>query len=103
MILAPSGDVDSRVAPVLERIARERLRAKDVLLAIDLSRVEIVTSLGLAVLLRLDKATVAAGGRMVLFQPSTTAREILQKTRLDTVLTVRDDYPEAYRFLTGID
>jgi anti-anti-sigma factor len=96
VVLAPVRDVDSSISPVLERMARAQLREGRKLLALDLGKSEIVTSLGLAVLLRIDKAASQSGGALVLYGLRPTVAEILEKTRLDTVLTVRGDSDQAF-------
>lgn len=95
VVLTPSGDVDPHVAPALERVAQSRIKDGDVRLAIDLSAANVLTSLGLQVLIRIQRSTRAAEGKLVLFGLTAMAREILEKTRLDTVLTVCKDLDEA--------
>lgn len=98
-VLKPLEDIDSKTAPVLERVARARLKDGDVHLAVDLGRCQLVTSIGLAVFLRLDKSLAAAKGKMVLFGLRPMVREIFEKTRLDTVLNLVDDEAAALEFL----
>jgi len=99
VVLTPTGDVDPTIAPALERIARARIKDGDLKIAVDLASAEVLTSLGLQVLIRIQKALRPEGGRLVLYSLEPMAREILEKTRLDTVLTVREDLDAAKRYL----
>jgi anti-anti-sigma factor len=58
-------------------------------LMVDLGTVSMLTSMILAKLIALNGRVRAAGGRLTLFNPNPTVRQVFKVTRLDTVLEVR--------------
>ncbi len=57
-------------------------------LTLDLSEVVTVSSGALGKLLGLNRAVGAAGGRLILADPTSVVRRVFRVTRLDTVLTI---------------
>ena len=57
-------------------------------LLVDLSGVDLLSSIALAKLITLNGRMRAAGGRLTLVNPSPIVRQVLKITRLDTVLEV---------------
>lgn len=59
-------------------------------IAVDMSRVEIITSDGLGVLIRARKAVGDHGGRLVLSGLTGNIRDVFKMTRLDKIFTLYD-------------
>jgi anti-anti-sigma factor len=84
----PTSLTEEKAAAVAAEFAAlvEGLVRPDVTL--DLGAVEFLASMGLTMLIRLDGAVRAAGGRLTLVNPPPCVREVLAVTRLDRVLRV---------------
>lgn len=82
LVIGVSGDVDLDTAPSLARRAAEELAAGHSDLVLDLTRVKLLDSTGLAVLLNLKRRVVRRRGRLRLVCGPAVLRS-LQLTRLD--------------------
>jgi len=58
---------------------------------VDLSNVNLLTSLGIRVLLLGARAIKSKGGRLVLLSPDANVRAVLETARTDTVIPIFDD------------
>jgi anti-anti-sigma factor len=74
-----------------EELARELavLAARQAHLMVDLATVTMLTSIILAKFIALNGRVRAAGGRLTLFNPNPTVRQVFKVTRLDTILDVK--------------
>ena len=59
--------------------------------AMDLARLEYVSSAGLGVLLKAQKRALGAGGGLTLRRPSRHLRDILRYSGFDRIFAIRDD------------
>lgn len=64
-------------------------------LAVDLSSVSFVASIGMRTLLTAARAQANRGGRMVLFGPSEMVRKILMTAGIDSIVPIADDWTSA--------
>lgn len=83
----------------LKAAVKERIEKGGRKFVLDLSRMDLVTTPFLGLLVTLQKAIAQAGGRMVLSGPSPYTREILDLTRLSRVFEVHADLESAKRSL----
>lgn len=58
---------------------------------VDLSNVNLLTSLGIRVLLLGARAVKSKGGKLVLLSPDPNVRSVLEAARTDTVIPIFDD------------
>ena len=91
-----SGDIDFAHSPeVRQSLLREIQENRPPRVAINLSKVHYIDSSGVASLVEGLKASRDLGLRFVLFGLSTSAREILQLSRLIKVFEVYEDEEQA--------
>jgi len=64
-------------------------------IALDLSRLRVMTSMFLGMLVSVQRSVVAAGGTLKLFGVSPGQREVFRATKLDTVFSIYSDEPSA--------
>jgi anti-anti-sigma factor len=64
-------------------------------LAVDLSSVSFVASIGMRTLLTAARAQTGRGGRMVLFAPTEMVRKVLITAGIDSIVPIVDDWPSA--------
>lgn len=57
--------------------------------AVDLGRVELITTPGLGLLLEMRSAAAEVGLQLVLLRPSTMVRDVISRTQLDRLLQVQ--------------
>jgi len=76
------------------------LPEKNMILLLDLARVEYFFSEFLELLLRLHKRLKKSKGKLALCSPQATVREILFTTRFDKIMPIFDDENEALQALT---
>ncbi|HKA43673.1 MAG TPA: STAS domain-containing protein [Burkholderiales bacterium] len=63
--------------------------------AVDLSSVTFVASIGLRTLLTAARAQATRGGKMVLFGPNAMVRNVLETAGIDTILPIFNDWESA--------
>jgi len=64
-------------------------------IALDLSRLRVITSMFLGMLVSLQKSVVGTGGTLKLFGVSPGQREVFRATKLDTVFSIYGDESSA--------
>ena len=64
-------------------------------LAIDLTSVSFVASIGLRTLLTAARAQAGRGGKMVLVAPSEMVRKVLETSGVDSIIPILGDWPSA--------
>ncbi len=82
------GRVDGQTAPRVEAWARTLLEESGRCLALDLSKVNYVSSAGLRVFLGLFRDCQAPGGDFALVAPTEAVREVLEITGFATALPI---------------
>ena len=82
LVIEVCGDVDLGTAPTLARRAADELAAGQIDLVLDLRRVDLLDSTGLAVLLNLKRRVLRRRGRLRLICSQSVLRS-LELTRLD--------------------
>ncbi len=91
-----SGDIDFANSPELRHsVLREIQENRPPRVVIDLSKVHYIDSSGVASLVEGLKASRDLGSRFILFGLSTSAREVLQLSRLIKVFEVCDNEEQA--------
>ena len=85
--LVISGRLDTATAPELE--AKLKQVAKDIqTLYLNLQNVQYISSAGLRVVLLAHKLMLPTGGKMIIRSPSAFAKQVLEATGMDSILTV---------------
>ena len=85
--LVISGRLDTGTAPELE--AKLKQIPKDIqTLYLNLQNIQYVSSAGLRVILLAHKLMLPTGGKMIIRQPSAFAKQVLEATGMDSILTV---------------
>ena len=85
--LVISGRLDTGTAPELE--AKLKQIPKDIqTLYMNLQNIQYVSSAGLRVILLAHKLMLPTGGKMIIRQPSAFAKQVLEATGMDSILTV---------------
>ena len=91
-----SGDIDFANSPVVrDSVLREIRESRTPRVVVNLSQVRYMDSSGVASLVEGLKASRDLGSRFVLFGLSTSAREVLQLSRLIKVFEVYDNEEQA--------
>ena len=85
--LVISGRLDTGTAPELE--AKLKQVSKDTqTLYLNLQNIQYISSAGLRVVLLAHKLMLPTGGKMIIRQPSAFAKQVLEATGMDSILTV---------------
>ena len=85
--LVISGRLDTGTAPELE--AKLKQIAKDTqTLYLNLQNIQYISSAGLRVVLLAHKLMLPTGGKMIIRSPSVFAKQVLEATGMDSILTV---------------
>ena len=71
-------------------------------LAVDLSNVSFVASIGLRTLLTAVRAQAGRGGKMVLVGPNTMVRKVLETAGIDNLVPIFSDWESARAGLSGV-
>jgi len=87
--------LDIQTVPDVRRRIKRVIDSGDKVIVIDMRRIEYISSFGLSMLLTLAKELSNRGGNLFLAQPRETTRELLQLTRLQTILPTYDTLREA--------
>ena len=87
-VVPVQGRIDATAAPALAAIVRETVEAGGVRILLDLSGVTFLDSSGLRVLVTAREQLAASSTELVLRNPSTNLRRILQISGLDQLITV---------------
>ena len=95
VLASVTGSIDSTNAAEFSKRVRSVVESQDSDLLIDLSKTDYVNSDALAEFMNLRGVAERHSRRFVLISPSPLVREVLTKTRLDTILHVVDDVKEA--------
>lgn len=85
------GRFDAHETPGFQGVVAPLLTEETNVLRIDLSQVAFVDSTALAELVRLQKAANALGGEVIISEPSTPVRVILEITDLAELFTIEDE------------
>ena len=85
--LVIAGRLDTGTAPELE--AKLKQIAKDTqTLYLNLQNIQYISSAGLRVVLLAHKLMLPTGGKMIIRSPSAFAKQVLEATGMDSILTV---------------
>jgi anti-anti-sigma factor len=90
-IVKLTGRLDSSTAQPAEENFAQMLRGGTSRLAIDMSRLEYISSAGLRVLLVVAKKVQQAKGKMVLFGLVPNVREVFSVSGFDKILAIQSD------------
>jgi len=101
-VVAPRGRIDTNTSGELERTLFGHLGAGETRMLVDLSGVEYISSAGLRVLLKAEKAVRQKGGRLVLCSLGQPVREVFDLSGLSSVFAIEDTRERAReRFAEG--
>ena len=90
-----AGRLDSSSAPTAEEQLTRLIGSGTPRLAIDLSKLEYISSAGLRVLLLVARKVQQAHGKLALFGLAPSVREVFSISGFDTIFTVRNDAASA--------
>jgi anti-anti-sigma factor len=97
------GRLDMEAALKLEDPFTFQVATQKAPVVVDMSAVDFVASIGLRLLLKNAKAQQGRGGKLVLYKPSQTVREVLMGSGISTIIPVYDDLEQACQgALTGM-
>ena len=94
-IVRLAGRFDSSTAQSVEDNFAQLLGSGSLRLAIDMSRLEYISSAGLRVLLKIAKQIQRASGKLVLFGLNRNVREVFSITAFDRILSIQIDQATA--------
>ena len=86
---------EASVATKLKRTATDCLTKKSHNVILNLSKVKYIDSFGLASILSILKLCKELGGTLVLLNPNSTVLQLIQLTRLTTILSVVETEEDA--------
>ncbi len=95
LICKLTGSATMEICDLLCKRLAEGMRTEPKLLVIDLSELEFICSLGLGGIVATHVHARRHGGKVVLVAPVPAVRELLEVTRLDTLMAVFDTMAEA--------
>jgi len=94
-----SGELTGNDADALTEVLRELVVGEGAALAVDLSGLTLINSLGLSALMELTARARLGNGRLVLVNPSPFVAGIFSATRLDAWFDICADLDEAFKRL----
>lgn len=94
-VAAPIGRLDAASVDDFWQAVSDALDGSTPSLMLDLSRVQLVTSAGLGIMVRMLLRTLALGGRMSVFGANAKVRSVIDAVMLNEVLAVCDTIDEA--------
>ena len=86
---------------VLVAVCKDRLKRGNRRLVLDLSRVEMMDSMGLTVLISVTRALARGEGHMALAGLTSAVRKLMEITSLDQVFAIHPDVASARASMTG--
>ncbi len=102
LILKPVGRIDQTTAPAFqERLLAALDSGQDAAVALDLSEVDFLSSIGLRALMVAHKHCQASGAKLVLYALTPIVREVFSISRFDMVLRCFDARDPALASLTA--
>jgi anti-anti-sigma factor len=101
VVAALDGFFDQAGATLLWETVTPHLAGEVTSLFVDLSGVNLMTSAGVGVLVRLLHRVESLGGRMALFGGNRRVREVIEVVRLHEILNLSDTVEDARRRLRG--
>lgn len=102
IILKPAGRIDqSSAAAFQERLLAALNPGQDSAVALDMSGVDFLSSIGLRALMIAHKQCQASGAKLVLFALTPVVREVFAISRFDTVLRCFEDRGAALSSLSA--
>jgi anti-sigma B factor antagonist len=102
LILKPAGRIDQNTAPAFqERLLAALESSPNSAVAIDMSGVDFLSSIGLRALMIAHKRCQAMDAKLVLFALTPVVREVFSISRFDTVLRCFEDRGPALSSLSA--
>ncbi len=91
VLARPSGRLDAYGATLFWDAVGNRLTAQTPYLLLDLSEVELLTSAGVGILIRLVTRAQQNGGSLAVFGASARVRTVLEVVNLTTIVNLEED------------
>ena len=88
--LVISGRLDTGTAPELEAKLKQ-IDKETQTLYLNLQNIQYISSAGLRVVLLAHKLMLPTGGKMIIRSPSAFAKQVLEATGMDGILTIEQD------------
>ncbi len=101
VVLALTGQLDSRTAPALERETTKALSANCSALLFDLSALDFVASAGLRVVIMVGKRLASDGGAIALCGLNASVREVFDIAGFSSLFPIHPDRARAVAALAG--
>jgi anti-anti-sigma factor len=95
VVAAPSGTLDVRGADDLWHVVTAELDSTTPSLMVDLAMIDLITSAGIGILVRLLHRVQSLGGSMVVFGASPRVREVIEIVMLSEIFKLCDTIGEA--------
>lgn len=90
-IVAPIGELDLADAHTLRAQVIQELQAGRRRIVVDLGGLDFVDSVGVGMLVAMNKRANALGAQVVLARPEARVRKVLELAGVDRIMTVHDD------------
>jgi len=101
LMAVPGGSLDTQSVDDLWQAVTHRLDEGTPSLMLDLSRVELITSAGVGIMVRLLHRIQALGGRMVVFGANPRVAAVIDAVMLTQILNLCDTIVDARERLSG--
>lgn len=93
------GNLDTSTSPEAEAKVNELLDAGARKMVINLGQIDYLSSSGLRVFLGAAKRMMASGGKVVLCNPNSLVKEILEHSGFDSIIEIKPSLDEALEIL----
>lgn len=97
-----NGSLDSQTAPDLDRELAHRVREETQVLAIDMSKLDFISSAGLRIIFKKIKTLKRQGGKLSVSGMSPSIRKVFEIVKVMPDLTVFENEDEMDEYLTAI-
>ena len=94
-VVALIGNLDTSTSPEAEAKVNELLDGGARKMVIDLEKTDYLSSSGLRVFLGAAKRMMASGGKVVLCNPNSLVKEILEHSGFDSIIEIKPSLDEA--------
>ena len=101
-VVAPTGQIDGQTYDILESELDTLLTEKPTLIAMDLARVDYLSSAGIRVILKTQKALKAHGGKMVFMHLQPQIRKVFEIIEALPTMQVFKNFEEMDEYLDRI-
>ncbi len=98
MILRLNGRLDAASSPILEKKMQSLIEDNHLLILLDFSQVDYLSSAGMRLLLSMTKKLIAKEGYLVIFSLSDDVKEVIKIAGFEKILNICNQEQEALQF-----